>query len=179
MAIRKIVLAYSGGLDTSIIIPWLKERYDGAEVVAYCGDLGQHDDLSGLETRALASGASELHLLDLKHEFVTDFIYPMLRAGAAYEGRYLLGTAIARPLQAKHQVLVAHQVGAEAVAHGCTGKGNDQVRFEMAYRALGPELAVIAPWRLWDIRSREEAIDYAAAHGILSLIHICRCRRAI
>ena len=166
MAIGKIVLAYSGGLDTSIIIPWLKERYDGAEVVAYCGDLGQQDDLSGLEARALASGASELHLLDLKHEFVTDFVFPMLRAGAAYEGRYLLGTAIARPLQAKHQVAVAHEVGADALAHGCTGKGNDQVRFEMAYRALGPELAVIAPWRLWDIRSREEAIDYAASHDI-------------
>jgi argininosuccinate synthase len=166
MAIKKIVLAYSGGLDTSIIIPWLKERYAGAEVIAYCGDTGQQDDLTGLEQRAVASGARELHLVDLKREFVTDFIFPMLRAGAMYEGKYLLGTAIARPLQAKHQVAVAHRVGADAVAHGCTGKGNDQVRFEMAYRALGPELAVIAPWRLWEISSREQAIDYAAAHGI-------------
>ena len=166
MAVSKIVLAYSGGLDTSIIIPWLKEHYDNADVVAYCGDLGQHDDLSGLEARALASGARELHLVDLRAEFVTNFVFPMLRAGAVYEGKYLLGTAIARPLQAQHQVRIAHEVGADALAHGCTGKGNDQVRFEMAYRALGPELAVIAPWRLWEIRSREEAIDYAVAHGI-------------
>ena len=166
MAVKKIILAYSGGLDTSIIIPWLKEHYTGAEVVAYCGDLGQQDDLSRLEKRALDSGAVELHLLDLKREFVTDYVFPMLRAGAVYEGKYLLGTAIARPLQAKYQVAVAHQVGADSLAHGCTGKGNDQVRFEMAYRALGPELTVIAPWRLWDLGSREEAIEYAGAHGI-------------
>ena len=162
----KVVLAYSGGLDTSIIIPWLKDRYPGAEVIAYCADVGQADDTSGLEERALASGASKLHLRDLRDEFVTEYLFPLLRSGAVYEGKYLLGTSIARPLQAKHQVAVALEEGADAVAHGCTGKGNDQVRFEMTYRALAPQLAVIAPWRLWDIRSREQAIDYAAAHGI-------------
>ena len=164
--VRKIVLAYSGGLDTSIIIPWLKQRYPGAEVVAYCADVGQEEDLSGLEQRALASGASKLHLRDLRHEFVTEYLFPLLRSGAVYEGKYLLGTSIARPLQARHQVAVALAEGADAVAHGCTGKGNDQVRFEMTYRALAPQLTVIAPWRLWEIRSREQAIDYAASHGI-------------
>ena len=165
-ALRKIVLAYSGGLDTSIIIPWLKQRYPGAEVVAYCADVGQEEDLSGLERRAAAAGASKLHLRDLRREFVTEYLFPLLRSGAVYEGKYLLGTSIARPLQAKHQVAVALAEGADAVAHGCTGKGNDQVRFEMTYRALAPHLTVIAPWRLWEIGSREQAIDYAAAQGI-------------
>ncbi len=164
--IKKIVLAYSGGLDTSIIIPWLKENYPGAEVVAVCTNVGQNEDLSGLEKKALASGASKLYLLDVREEFVRDYLFPMLRAGAIYEGKYLLGTSIARPLQAKHQVEVALKERADAVAHGCTGKGNDQVRFELAYKALAPQLKVIAPWRLWNIRSREEAIDYAKAHGI-------------
>ena len=164
--IKKIVLAYSGGLDTSIIIPWLKENYPGAEVVAVCTNVGQDEDLSGLEKKALASGASKLYLLDVREEFVRDFLFPILRAGAIYEDKYLLGTSIARPLQAKHQVEVALKERADAVAHGCTGKGNDQVRFELAYKALGPHLKVIAPWRLWSIRSREEAIDYAKAHNV-------------
>lgn len=164
--IKKIVLAYSGGLDTSIIIPWLKENYPGAEVVAVCTDVGQNEDLSGLEAKAKASGASKLYLLDLREEFARDYLFPMLRSGAIYEGKYLLGTSIARPLQAKAQVEVALKEGADAVAHGCTGKGNDQVRFELAYKALAPQLAVIAPWRRWNIRSREEAIDYAKTHGI-------------
>jgi argininosuccinate synthase len=164
--IKKIVLAYSGGLDTSIIIPWLKENYPGAEVVAVCTNVGQEEDLSGLERKALASGASKLYLLDVREEFVKDFLFPILRAGAIYEDKYLLGTSIARPLQAKHQVEVALKERADAVAHGCTGKGNDQVRFELAYKALAPHLKVIAPWRLWDIRSREEAIDYAKSHNV-------------
>ena len=164
--IKKIVLAYSGGLDTSIIIPWLKENYPGAEVVAVCTDVGQNEDLSGLEAKAKASGASKLHLLDLRERFASDYLFPMLRSGAIYEGKYLLGTSIARPLQAKAQVEIALKEGADAVAHGCTGKGNDQVRFELAYKALAPQLAVIAPWRVWNIRSREEAIDYARSHGI-------------
>jgi argininosuccinate synthase len=164
--INKIVLAYSGGLDTSIIIPWLRENYPGAEVIALCTNVGQEDDLSGLERKALASGASKLYLLDVREELVRDYLFPLLRAGAIYEDRYLLGTSIARPLQASHQVAVALKEGAEAVAHGCTGKGNDQVRFELTYKALAPHLKVIAPWRLWDIRSREEAIDYALAHNI-------------
>jgi argininosuccinate synthase len=164
--VRKIVLAYSGGLDTSIIIPWLKENYQGADVVAACTDVGQNEDLSGLEQKAKASGASRLYLLDLREEFVRDYLFPMLRSGAIYEGKYLLGTSIARPLQAKAQVEVALKEGADALSHGCTGKGNDQVRFELAYKALAPELTVIAPWRIWNIRSREEAIDFAKAHGI-------------
>ncbi len=164
--VKKIVLAYSGGLDTSIIIPWLKENYTGAEVVAVCTDVGQNEDLSGLEEKAKASGASRLHLLDLREEFVRDYLFPLLRSGAIYEGKYLLGTSIARPLQAKAQVEVALKEGADAVAHGCTGKGNDQVRFELAYKALAPQLTVIAPWRLWSIRSREEAIDFAKTHDI-------------
>jgi len=164
--VKKIVLAYSGGLDTSIIIPWLKERYPGAEVVAVCTDVGQNEDLSGLEAKAKASGASKLYLMDLREEFARDYLFPMLRSGAIYEGKYLLGTSIARPLQAKAQVEVALKEGADAVAHGCTGKGNDQVRFELAYKALAPQLTVIAPWRLWNIRSREEAIDYAQSHGV-------------
>ena len=164
--VKKIVLAYSGGLDTSIIIPWLKEKYPGAEVVAVCTDVGQNEDLSGLEAKAKASGASKLYLMDLREEFARDYLFPMLRSGAIYEGKYLLGTSIARPLQAKAQVEVALKEGADAVAHGCTGKGNDQVRFELAYKALAPQLIVIAPWRVWTIRSREEAIDYAQSHGV-------------
>ena len=164
--VKKIVLAYSGGLDTSIIIPWLKEKYPGAEVVAVCTDVGQNEDLSGLEAKAKASGASKLYLMDLREEFARDYLFPMLRSGAIYEGKYLLGTSIARPLQAKAQVEVALKEGADAVAHGCTGKGNDQVRFELAYKALAPQLIVIAPWRVWAIRSREEAIDYAQSHGV-------------
>jgi len=164
--VHKIVLAYSGGLDTSIIIPWLKEHYKGAEVVAVCTDVGQNEDLSGLDAKARASGASKLHLLDLREEFARDYLFPLLRSGAIYEGKYLLGTSIARPLQAKAQVEVALKEGADAVSHGCTGKGNDQVRFELAYKALAPQLTVIAPWRVWDIKSREEAIDYARHHGI-------------
>jgi argininosuccinate synthase len=164
--IKKIILAYSGGLDTSIIIPWLKEHYPGTEVVGVCTDVGQNEDLSGLEAKALASGASKLYVLDIREEFVRDYLFPLLRAGAVYEDKYLLGTSIARPLQAKHQVAVALKEGADAVAHGCTGKGNDQVRFELTYKALAPHLKVIAPWRLWDITSREEAIDYAKARKI-------------
>ena len=164
--VKKIVLAYSGGLDTSIIIPWLKEKYAGAEVVAVCTDVGQNEDLSGLEKKAKDSGASKLYMLDLREEFARDYLFPMLRSGAIYEGKYLLGTSIARPLQAKAQVEVALKEGADAVSHGCTGKGNDQVRFELAYKALAPQLTVIAPWRVWNIRSREEAVDYAQSHGI-------------
>ena len=164
--IQKIVLAYSGGLDTSIIIPWLKENYPGAEVLAMCTDVGQEGDLSGLEEKALRSGASRFILVDVKEEFVADFLFPLVRAGAIYEGKYLLGTSIARPLQAKHQVAVALKEKADALAHGCTGKGNDQVRFELTYNALAPHLQVIAPWRIWDIRSREQAIAYAREKGI-------------
>ena len=164
--VKKIVLAYSGGLDTSIIIPWLKENYQGAEVVAVCTDVGQNEDLSGLEAKAKASGASKLYLMDLREEFARDYLFPLLRSGAIYEGKCLLGTSIARPLQAKAQVEIALKEGADAISHGCTGKGNDQVRFELAYKALAPQLTVIAPWRIWNIRSREEAIDYAKSHGI-------------
>ena len=164
--VKKIVLAYSGGLDTSIIIPWLKETYPGAEVVGVCTNVGQDEDFEEMEERALASGASKLYVRDVREEFVSDYLFPMLRAGAIYEGKYLLGTSIARPLQAKHQVEVALAEGADAVAHGCTGKGNDQVRFELTYKALAPQLTVIAPWRLWEIRSREQAIEYAQAKGI-------------
>ncbi len=163
---NRIALAYSGGLDTSIIIPWLKERYPGADVVAVCVDVGQADDLSGLEERAAAAGAVKLILRDVRKEFVEGYLFPMLRAGAVYEGKYLLGTSAARPLQAKVQVESAISEGADALAHGCTGKGNDQVRFELAYRALAPDLEIIAPWRLWDIHSREDAIAYAEEHGI-------------
>jgi argininosuccinate synthase len=164
--IKKIVLAYSGGLDTSIIIPWLKEQYTNTEVVAVCTDVGQDEDPGGLEKKAIASGASKLYLLDVKEEFVRNYIFPLLRAGAIYEGKYLLGTSIARPLQAKCQVDIALKEKADAVAHGCTGKGNDQVRFELTYKALAPHLKVIAPWRLWDIHSREQAIAYARKHHI-------------
>lgn len=161
----KVVLAYSGGLDTSAIIPWLKENYD-CEVIAFAANLGQPDDLSNLEQKALASGASKLYLRDLREEFLTGYAFPTLRAGAIYERKYLLGTSMARPLTAKHQVEVALLEGADAVAHGCTGKGNDQVRFELTYQALGPHLQIIAPWRQWHIRSREDAIEYCEAHGV-------------
>ncbi|MDR3287854.1 MAG: argininosuccinate synthase [Peptococcaceae bacterium] len=162
---EKIVLAYSGGLDTSIIIPWLKENY-GYEVIAMAADLGQGEELEPLNEKAIKSGASKLYIEDLREEFITDFIYPTLKAGAVYEGRYLLGTSFARPLIAKRLVEIAHREGAVAVAHGATGKGNDQVRFELTVMALDPELKVIAPWRLWDIASREDAYDYATARGI-------------
>jgi len=164
-SVKKVVLAYSGGLDTSIIVPWLKENY-GCEVVCFTADVGQEDELDGLEAKALASGASQLIVQDLKEEFAKEHIIPLIRAGAVYERKYLLGTSIARPLIAKHQVEAAHQVGADAVAHGATGKGNDQVRFELTYTALDPRLRVIAPWREWDIRSREDAIAYASARNI-------------
>ena len=164
---EKVALAYSGGLDTSIIIPWLKENYPGCEVVAICGDVGQGgDELTGLEEKALKSGALECHVADLREEFVSDYVWPMLRAGAVYETKYLLGTSIARPLLAKKQVEVALATGCDALSHGATGKGNDQVRFELTYKALAPHLPVIAPWREWDIVSREDAIDYAAKHNI-------------
>jgi len=162
---KKVALAYSGGLDTSCIIPWLRERY-GCEVIAVAADVGQPDDLSGVEAKALASGASKCHVLDLRQEFVTDYAFPTLRAGAVYERKYLLGTSMARPVIAKHQVEMALLEGCDALAHGCTGKGNDQVRFELTYQALAPELAIVAPWRMWDIRSREDAIAYAEAHGV-------------
>ncbi len=164
--IRKICLAYSGGLDTSIIIPWLKETYDGAEIIGICTNVGQDEDWDNMEEKALRSGASKLIIRDIREEFARDYLFPMLRAGAIYEGKYLLGTSIARPLQAKHQVDVALKEGADALAHGCTGKGNDQVRFELTYKALAPQLHVIAPWRIWDIRSREDAIEYAQSHNI-------------
>jgi argininosuccinate synthase len=163
--IEKVVLAYSGGLDTSIIVPWLKEHYD-CEVVCYCSDVGQGAELEGLEAKALASGASKVVVEDLREPFLNDFAFPALRAGAIYEGRYLLGTSLARPLIAARQVHWALKLEADAVAHGCTGKGNDQVRFELAYQALAPQLAVIAPWREWDLVSREDALQYAARHGI-------------
>ncbi len=163
--IKKVVLAYSGGLDTSVIVPWLKENY-GCEVVCFTADVGQGEELEGLEAKALASGASQLIIHDLREEFAQEHLFRLLRAGAVYERKYLLGTSIARPLIAKHQVEVAHQVGADALAHGATGKGNDQVRFELTFTALDPRLKVIAPWREWDIRSREDAIAYAAAHHI-------------
>lgn len=163
--VKKIVLAYSGGLDTSVIVPWLKENY-GCEVVCFTADVGQGDEMEGLEAKALASGASQLVVKDLREEFAGDYLFRMLRAGAVYERKYLLGTSIARPLIAKHQVDVAHAVGADAVAHGATGKGNDQVRFELTYTALDPRLKVIAPWREWHIRSREDAIQYANAHHV-------------
>jgi argininosuccinate synthase len=163
--VKKVVLAYSGGLDTSIIVPWLRENY-GCEVVCFCADIGQGEELSGLEAKALASGASKLVVKDLRHEFAADFLFPMLQAGAVYEGKYLLGTSIARPLIAQWQVRVAEQEGADGVAHGCTGKGNDQVRFELTYKALNPSLHVIAPWREWTIRSREDALAFAESHHV-------------
>ena len=163
---KRVVLAYSGGLDTSIIIPWLKETYHGCEVIAMIGDLGQREDLEAARKKALATGASAAYVEDLREEFITGYIWPTLRAGAVYEHKYLLGTSFARPLLAKRQVELAKKVGADALAHGCTGKGNDQVRFELAAKALAPELAIIAPWREWKINSREEAIAYAREHNI-------------
>ncbi len=165
MAKEKIVLAYSGGLDTSIIIPWLLEHYD-CEVIAMAADVGQGEELDPLNEKAIRTGASKIFIEDLKKEFVTDYIFPTLKAGAVYEGKYLLGTSFARPLIAKRMVEIAKREGATAVAHGATGKGNDQVRFELTVKALAPELKIIAPWRTWDIRSREEEIDYAIGHGI-------------
>ena len=162
---EKIVLAYSGGLDTSITIPWLKENY-AYDVIAMVGDVGQGDDLEAVVNKAYATGASKVVIEDLREEFLTGYVFPALKAGAVYEHKYLLGTSLARPVIAKHQVEVALQEGASAVAHGCTGKGNDQVRFELAYQALAPELKVIAPWREWNLKSREDCLDYAERHGI-------------
>jgi len=163
--VKKVVLAYSGGLDTSIIVPWLKENY-GCEVITFTADLGQGEELEGLEEKALASGASKAYIEDLRGEFITEYIFPTMMAGAIYERKYLLGTSFARPLTAKRQVEIAEMEGADAVSHGCTGKGNDQVRFELTYKALDPRLKVIAPWREWDIRSREDALKYAAEHNV-------------
>ena len=164
--IKKVVLAYSGGLDTSVIIPWLKENYNNCEVIACTADLGQGDELNIVHDKALKSGASKCYILDLKEEFVSDYVWPVVKAGAIYEQKYLLGTSFARPLIAKKLVEIALKEGADAVAHGATGKGNDQVRFELGVKALAPQLAVIVPWREWNIRSREDAIDFAAAHNI-------------
>ncbi len=164
--IKKIVLAYSGGLDTSIIIPWLKENYDGCEVIAVSGNVGQGTELDGLEEKALKTGASKLYIEDLNDEFVEEYIYPTLKAGAIYEGMYLLGTAFARPLIAKRIVEIAKAEGADAICHGCTGKGNDQVRFELAIKAFAPEMEIIAPWRTWEFKSREDEIEYAIKKNI-------------
>ncbi len=163
--IKKVVLAYSGGLDTSIIIPWLKENYNNCEVIAVSGNVGQADELEGLEEKALKTGASKLYVEDLTDEFVDDFIVPTVKAGALYE-KYMLGTSFARPVIAKRLVEIALKEGADAICHGCTGKGNDQVRFELAVKALAPDMPIIAPWREWDIKSRDEEIDYAEAHNI-------------
>lgn len=164
--IKKVVLAYSGGLDTSIIIPWLKEHYDNCEVIAVAADVGQGTELDGLQEKAIKTGASKLYIEDLKDEFVNEYIFPTLKAGAVYEGKYLLGTSFARPLIGKRLVEIAKAEGADAIAHGCTGKGNDQVRFELAIKAYAPEMKIIAPWRVWELKSRDEEIDYAEAHNI-------------
>ncbi len=164
--IKKIVLAYSGGLDTSIIIPWLKENYEGCEVIAVSGDVGQGTELEGLEEKAIKTGASKLYIEDLNKEFVEDYIYPTLKAGAVYEGMYLLGTSFARPLIAKRIVEIAIAEGADAICHGCTGKGNDQVRFELAIKAFAPDMQIIAPWRVWEFKSREDEIEYAIKKNI-------------
>jgi argininosuccinate synthase len=163
--VKKVVLAYSGGLDTSVIVPWLRENYN-CEVICYTADIGQGDELEGLEEKAIASGASKIFIEDLREEFLTGYVFPTLQAGAIYERKYLLGTSMARPLIAKRQVEVAEKEGADAVAHGCTGKGNDQVRFELTVMALNPHLKVIAPWREWSIRSREDALTYAREHNV-------------
>ncbi|SCM81739.1 Argininosuccinate synthase [uncultured Sporomusa sp.] len=163
--IKKVVLAYSGGLDTSVIIPWLKENY-GCEVIAMCADVGQGDELAPVREKAIKSGASKVYIEDLTAEFVESYVWPTLKAGAVYEGKYLLGTSFARPIIAKAMVDVALKEGADAICHGATGKGNDQVRFELTVKALAPHLKIIAPWRVWNIRSREDAIDYAEKHGI-------------
>lgn len=164
--IKKVVLAYSGGLDTSVIIPWLKENYDGCEVIAMCADVGQGDELNVVHDKALASGASKVYIEDLTKPFLEEYVWPTLKAGAVYEGKYLLGTSFARPIIAKALVEIAKKEGADAIAHGATGKGNDQVRFELTVKALAPELKIIAPWREWDIKSREDAIAYAEKHNI-------------
>ena len=164
--IKKVVLAYSGGLDTSIIIPWLKENYDNCEVIAVSADLGQEDELEGLNEKAIKTGASKLYIEDMRKELIEEYIWPTLKANAAYEGRYLLGTSFARPLIAKRLVEIAKKEGADAICHGCTGKGNDQVRFELSIRAFDPDIKIIAPWREWDIKSREEEIAYAEARNI-------------
>lgn len=164
--IKKVVLAYSGGLDTSIIIPWLKENYDNCEVIAVSGDVGQGTELDGLEEKAIKTGASKLYIEDLTDEFVEDYVFPTVKAGAIYENRYMLGTSFARPVIAKRIVEIALKEKADAICHGCTGKGNDQVRFELAIKAFAPNMKIIAPWRIWDIKSRDEEIDYAEAHNI-------------
>lgn len=164
--IKKVVLAYSGGLDTSIIIPWLKENYDNCEVIAVSGDVGQGTELEGLEEKAIKTGASKLYIEDLNDEFINDYVFPTLKAGAKYEGEYLLGTSFARPIIAKRIVEIALKEGADAICHGCTGKGNDQVRFELAIKAYAPNMKIIAPWRIWDLKSREDEIEYAEAHNI-------------
>jgi argininosuccinate synthase len=163
--VKRVCLAYSGGLDTSVILRWLIEEYD-CEVVAYCADVGQEEELSGLPEKAAASGAVDCIIRDLREEFARDFVFPAIRAAAIYEGSYLLGTALARPVIAKHHVEIAREAGCDAVSHGATGKGNDQIRFELAFRALGPELAVIAPWREWDLRSRTDCMSYAEKYSI-------------
>lgn len=164
--IKKVVLAYSGGLDTSVIIPWLKEHYNNCEVIAACADLGQGDELEPVHDKALKTGASKCYIMDLKEEFISDYVWPTVKAGAVYEKKYLLGTSFARPLIARKLVEIAEKEGADAIAHGATGKGNDQVRFELSVKALAPQLAIIAPWREWELRSRDQEIDYAAAHNI-------------
>ncbi len=164
--IKKVVLAYSGGLDTSIIIPWLKENYNNCEVIAVSGDVGQGTELDGLEEKALKTGASKLYIEDLKEEFIQEYVYPTVQAGAVYENKYLLGTSFARPIIARRIVEIAKAEGADAICHGCTGKGNDQVRFELTIKAFAPEMTIIAPWREWSIKSREEEIEYAEAHNI-------------
>ncbi len=163
--VKKVVLAYSGGLDTSIIIPWLKENYNNPEIIAVSGDVGQESELDGLEEKAIKTGASKLYIADLTDEMVDDVIIPSMKAGAKYE-QYLLGTAFARPIIAKKLVEIAVAEGADAICHGCTGKGNDQVRFELAIKRFAPEMTIIAPWRIWDIKSRDEEIDYAEAHNV-------------
>ena len=162
---KKVVLAYSGGLDTSVIIPWLKENYH-CEVIAVAANVGQGDELDGLEAKAIKTGASKLYIADIEDEFVNDYIFPTLKAGAKYENAYLLGTSFARPIIAKHIVQIALLEGADAIAHGCTGKGNDQVRFELAIKAFAPHIAIIAPWREWELKSRDDEIDYAEAHDV-------------
>ena len=164
--IKKVVLAYSGGLDTSIIIPWLKENYDDCEVIAVSGNVGQGTELDGLEEKAIATGASKLYIEDLNKEFVEEYVFPTIKAGAVYEGKYLLGTSFARPVIAKRIVEIAKAEGADAICHGCTGKGNDQVRFELAIKAYAPDMKIIAPWRTWEFKSREEEIAYAEAKNI-------------
>ena len=164
--IKKVVLAYSGGLDTSIISPWLKENFNNCEVIAVAADVGQGGELDGLREKAIKTGASKIYIEDLVDEFVDDYIFPTLKASAVYENKYLLGTSFARPIIAKRIVEIALKEGADAIAHGCTGKGNDQVRFELAIKAFAPDMPIIAPWRIWDIKSREEEIDYAEAHNI-------------